>query len=131
MEAEMHLTLQLALVSIAATLGACRGPGAAAGAPGPEPEALGFEIENQSSVSIAVYLIVDHVSQRLGTVNTNAVLAMERPWRRVGRGRHLRLRADVIGSDTRVVTDELQVQPGQVVRWILAPDLRMSSWSIY
>jgi hypothetical protein len=96
-----------------------------------EPMGLAFEIENQSSVDLAIYLIVNNVSVRLGTVSTNAVLLVEKPWKRVGGGRRLRLRAEVIGSATRLVTEDLHAQPGQLVHWTLTPDLRMSFWGVY
>jgi hypothetical protein len=96
-----------------------------------EPMGLAFEVENQSSVDLGIYLIVDNVSERLGTVTTNAVLTVEKSWQRVGGGRRLRLRAEVIGSGTRLVTDDLRAQPGQLVRWTLTPDLKMSYWGIY
>lgn len=96
-----------------------------------EPMGLAFEVENQSSVDLAIYLIVDNVSERLGMVTTNAVLTVEKPWQRVGGGRRLRLRAEVIGSATRIVTEDLRAQPGQLVRWTLTPDLKMSFWGVY
>jgi hypothetical protein len=121
------------LLSVAVlVLAACAGR-----PPSPQPEAeaeaasVAFEIENQSSLDCAIYLIVDHISLRLGSVSTNAVLTVEKEWRQIGRGRHLRLRAEVVGSATRVVTDDLLVQPGQLVHWTLTPDLRMSNWAIY
>jgi len=119
-------------VAILLLLLACgRRPHAGPGEVPVEPMGLAFEVENLSSVDLAVYLIVDNISERLGTVTTNAVLAVEKPWHRVGGGRRLRLRAEVIGSATRLVTDDLRAQPGQLVRWTLTPDLRMSYWGIY
>ena len=119
-------------LTLLALLAACAGRGrGAATAPEPEPMTVAFEIENQSSLDCAIYLVVDRISLRVGTVSTNATLTVEKDWRQLGRGRHLRLRAEVIGSATRVVTDELQVQPGQLVRWTLTPDLRMSNWGVY
>lgn len=98
-----------------------------------EPEAMSvaFEIENQSSLDCAIYLIVDHISLRIGSVSTNGVLTVEKEWRQVGGGRPLRLRAEVVGSRTRVVTEDLRPQPGQLVHWTLTPDLKMSNWAIY
>jgi hypothetical protein len=119
-------------LTLLALLAACAGRGrGAATAPEPEPMTVAFEIENQSSLDCAIYLVVDRISLRVGTVSTNATLTVEKDWRQLGRGRHLRLRAEAIGSATRVVTDELQVQPGQLVRWTLTPDLRMSNWGVY
>jgi hypothetical protein len=120
------------LLATALLLVACGGHKQAA--PGEVPVqtmGLAFEVENQSSVDLAIYLIVENVSERLGTVTTNAVLTVEKPWQRVGGGRRLRLRAEVIGSATRLVTDDLRAQPGQLVRWTLTPDLKMSFWGIY
>ena len=99
--------------------------------PVPATQELGLEIENQSTSDIVIYLIIANVSTRLGMVSTNGVLAVTLPWRRVGAGRRLRLRAEVVGSATRLVTDDLQVSPGQLVRWTLTPNLRMSQVAVY
>jgi len=123
----------LALLSgMLSVLGGCAGQRQAGpAAVGPEAEAIYIEVENQSSTDLTIYLIVDNVSQRLGMVSTNGVLSLEKAWRQIGRGRRLRLRAEVIGSATRVVTEDLRVQPGQLIRWTLASDLKMSTWAIY
>jgi hypothetical protein len=120
------------LLLTAVLLAACgRHHQAAPGDVAAEPMGLAIEVENQASVDLAIYLIVDNVSERLGTVTTNGVLTLEKPWRRVGSGRRLRLRAEVIGSATRIVTEDLHAQPGQLIRWTLTPDLRMSYWGIF
>jgi hypothetical protein len=95
--------------------------------PGPVPSEVGIEVENQSPASWTVYLMTGSVRQRLGQVNAQGLLAITQPWADWTRGGSVvYLRAEAIGSDERIVSENLHVQPGQVVRWILTPNLRMS-----
>lgn len=94
--------------------------------PEPAPGQVGIEVQNQSSFSLTIYLVTGSVRHRLGQVNAQDGLALVRPYREFARGSTVYLRAEVIGSDDRVVTDDLRVQAGQVIHWILAPNLRMS-----
>jgi len=103
-------------------------------APGPVtasgPSEVGIQIENQFAASLTIYLESGGLSRRLGQVNIAQTVAFVVPWSRAPTG-VLRLRAEVIGSSERAVTEELRVQAGQVLRWTLAPQLRMSSIVLY
>jgi hypothetical protein len=100
--------------------------------PGPVPSEVGVEVENQSPASWTVYLMTGSVRQRLGQVNAQGLLAITQPWADWTRGGSVvYLRAEAIGSDERIVSENLHVQPGQVVRWILTPNLRMSRIVLY
>jgi hypothetical protein len=76
-----------------------------------------------------VYLHSGGTSQRLGEVNFQEVKSFVLQWRRLWDGFYLR--AEVIGSSERALTNDLQVQPGQMVRWTLTPNLDMSNVAIY
>lgn len=104
---------------------ACSG-GKAPPEPDPAPGEIGIEVQNQSSFSLTIYLVTGSVRHRLGQVNAQDALALARPYSEFARGSSVHLRAEVIGSDERVVTDDLRVQAGQIIHWILAPNLRMS-----
>lgn len=99
-------------------------------APGPvtasEPPEVAIQVENQFAGSLSIYLDVSGVSRRLGQVNMQDTRSFVVPWRAVGEG-IFSLRGEVIGSGERVVTQEVRIQPGQIVRWTLAASLRMSS----
>jgi len=105
---------------------ACGGP-PTPGSPGPGgPGELAITVENQFAASLTIYLETGGPSRRLGQVNIQESKAFVVPWGRAGTGL-LRLRAEVIGSDERVVTDDLRIQPGQMIHWTLAPQLAMST----
>jgi hypothetical protein len=117
---------------LAIGLAACsRGPGPAAEpATSPGPAEVAVQVENHFAGSLTIYLDVNGVGRRLGQVTMQDTRAFVIPWRRVPSG-IFRLRAEVIGSDERVVTQDLRVQPGQLVRWTLAPSLSMSSVAFF
>lgn len=98
--------------------------------PGPvvteNPAEIGIIVESNFSSTVAVFLEARGTVRRLGEVHTFETLSWVFPYRQVGVGT-ARLRAEVIGSDQSLVTPELQIQPGQVVRWSLAPKLSLSS----
>lgn len=94
------------------------------------PGELAVTVENQFAASLTIFLEVGGPSRRLGQVNIQETRAFVVPWSRVGTGL-LRLRAEVIGSDERVVTEDLRIQPGQMVHWTLAPQLNMSTVSFF
>lgn len=110
---------------------ACRGA-SGAGTPHPAtPGEVGVSIENHFAGTLAIYLDAHGTSLRLGEVSAQGSPAFALPWRRVGPDGVFRLRAEVLGSAERVVSEEIRVQPGQLVRWTLAATLGMSSVSIY
>jgi hypothetical protein len=124
----LHGTAALLAVVI---LQAC-GHGKPAAEPGPTPGDVGIEVENQSSASLTIYLVTGSVRHRLGQVNAQDGLAVVKSWAEWSRGGAvIYLRAEVIGSDEAVVSDNLRVQPGQVIQWVLTPNLRMSRVVLY
>jgi hypothetical protein len=104
---------------------------APAGAPTPgDPSEVGIQVENQNASSLTAYLESSGVSRRLGLVNTAETRSYVVPWSEVGTG-VLRLRGEILGSNARVVTDEIRVRPGQVVRWTVTARLAMSGVVLY
>jgi hypothetical protein len=119
------------LLALTLTVAACSNrvpPGPVTAA---EPSEVALQVENQASASLTIYLDAGGISRRLGEIHTQEVLSFVVPFHQVNPGGTFRLRAEVIGSAARVVTDPLVVQPGQVVRWTLAPRLSMSSVAVY
>jgi len=96
-----------------------------------EPAEVAVQAENHYAGTLVLYLHSAGTSLRLGEVNFQEVKSFVLPWRRLRGDGVFFLRAEVIGSDERVVTDDLLVQPGQVVRWTLTPNLGMSSVAVY
>jgi len=113
------------------TLAACshrqaRGP-VTAGA----PAEVGVIVENQFSGMITVFLEAGGRSIRLGEVHFSETKSFVVPWRSVGDGLSTQLRGEVIGSEERVLTSDLRMRPGSVVRWTLTPRLSMSYYTVY
>lgn len=103
-------------------------------APGPvtatERPEIAIQVENRFAASLTIFLDSGGLSRRLGQVNIAGTVSFVIPWTEAPNGL-MRLRAEVIGSSERAVTDQLRVQAGQIVRWTLAPQLRMSSVLLY
>lgn len=102
--------------------------------PGPvsaqqRPE-IGIQVENQYAASLTIYLETGGLWRRLGQVNIAETVSFVVPSIEASTG-VLRLRGEVIGSTERILTDRLRVDAGQIVRWTLAPQLRMSSVALY
>jgi hypothetical protein len=96
-----------------------------------EPAEVGIQVDNRFAASLTIYLHSGGTSLRLGQVNIQEVQSFVVPWRRLRADGVFFLRAEVIGSSERTVTEDLRVQPGQVVRWTLAPNLGMSSVTVF
>lgn len=98
--------------------------------PGPvtteTPAEVAIMVESNNSATIVVYLEARGNSRRLGEIHTKETLSWVFAYREFGTG-YTRLRGEVIGSDERVYTPDLKIQPGEVVRWSLAPRLVQSS----
>ncbi len=117
------------LVGVLGVLSCARRPD-----PGPvsaqqHPE-IGIQVENQYAASLTIYLETGGLWRRLGQVNIAETVSFVVPSIEASTG-VLRLRGEVIGSTERILTDRLRVDAGQIVRWTLAPQLRMSSVALY
>jgi hypothetical protein len=119
------MTHQTALFAILLGLTAC-----VSRKPGPvtveNPAEVGIVIESNFTATVVIFLEAKGTVRRLGEVHTQETLSWVLPYRQLGGGVS-RLRAEVIGSDQWIATPDLQVQPGQVVRWSLAPRLVQSA----
>ena len=104
-------------------------------APGPVtargPAEAAVIVESQFSGLVTVYLDAGGRTTRLGEVHFQETNSFVLPWRVVGDGGSTRLRGEVIGSQERVVTSDLRITPGSVVRWTLTPRLDMSYYTVY
>lgn len=95
------------------------------------PAEVAVIVESQHTGQVTVYLDADGSATRLGEVNFQETRSFVVPWRVLGDGRSSRLRGEVLGSAERVVTSDLHVRPGSVVRWTLTPRLSMSYFAVY
>ena len=87
-------------------------------------------IANNNQLDVTVYAVNQGMRVRIGTVTSTSTAHFEIPLRQIGSAGEFRLLADPIGSTRTVTSEVVHVFPGQVVEWMLAPDLRQSSLSI-
>jgi hypothetical protein len=91
-------------------------------------------VSNQNWRDIRVYLL--HGSQgsmrtRLGTVTSMNSTEYEIPPQLSVPGSRIQVLAEVIGSSERAVTEQVTVQPGLVIEWIIANVISQSNYFIF
>jgi hypothetical protein len=89
------------------------------------------EIENHHWSDIVIYLMDGSQSQRLGLVAGLSNGHFTFPFRKLTTGGNARLRAYAVGGSGSTTSDDLRIQPGQGVKWILESDLARSSLSVF
>jgi hypothetical protein len=122
------------LLVIAALLAGCAGK-----AEDPDPDVeparssaeVGLEVENQGWSDIVIYLVRGTAVDRLGMVGSLNTKTFVFPFRKLGVGTDVRLRADPIGGPRTFTSENLLVQPGQWIKWTLESDLTRSFLAVY
>ncbi len=100
--------------------------------PVPEQTAeLAVEVENHGWSDIVVSLVRGSSVERLGMVGGLKTETFVFPYRKLGAGSDVRLRAYPIGGPKAFTSENLLVQPGQWVKWTLESDLTRSFLSVY
>ena len=89
------------------------------------------QIENHHWSDIVIYLMDGSQSQRLGMVAGLSDGQFTFPFRKLTTGGNVRLRAYAVGGSGSTTSDDLRIQPGQGVKWILESDLKRSSLSVF
>jgi hypothetical protein len=100
----------------------------------PEPEhtaEVAIEVENHNWSDIVVSLVRGTAVERLGMVGALKTETFVFPYRRLGVGTDVRLRADPIGGARAFTSENVLVQPGQWVKWTLESDLTRSFLAVY
>ena len=125
--------LGLVLLALAGLVPACAHKGEPGqgddSAPPPNAE-LAVEIENHNWSDVVIYLVRGTNAERLGMVGSLKNETFVLPYRRIGNG-DARLRAYPIGGPAAFTSENLYVQPGQMVKWTLENDLTRSFLGIY
>ncbi len=88
-----------------------------------------IEIENYNTRDVRITVLRGGTRYILGQVTSMRVATFEIPISHLSDGAQIRVLAEVIGSSDRRTTDVIRVEPGLVVRWMLADPLRYSSFS--
>ncbi len=101
------------------------------GQPSPANAEVALEVENHGWSDVVIYLVRGTSSERLGMVGSLNTKTFVFPYRRLGTGNDVRLRADPIGNSRTFTSEDLQVQPGQWVKWTLENDLTRSFLGVY
>jgi hypothetical protein len=86
-------------------------------------------VTNQNLLDVNVFAVGGSQTARLGTVSTHATQTFEIP-RNLFVARGLRLLMDPVGSGQGMLTDEVQVSPGDTVSLTIMPLLSASTTSV-
>jgi hypothetical protein len=102
----------------------------------PEPAAAddteGFSLilNNRHYLDVNVFVQHDGQASRVGTVTGSSSQSMMLPRWMLGQTRVVRIIAEPIGDETRYTTENLTVQPGQVVELNVESTISRSNYSV-
>lgn len=99
--------------------------------PSPATAEVALEVENHAWSDIVIYLVRGTSTDRLGMVGSLSTETFIFPYRELGAGTDVRLRAYPIGGPRSYTSESLLVQPGQWVKWTLESDLTRSFLAVY
>jgi len=100
--------------------------------PPPEHTAeVALEVENHGWSDIVISLVRGTAVERLGMVRGLKSETFVFPYRKLGVGTDVRLRAYPIGGPAAFTSENVLVQPGQWVKWTLESDLTRSFLAVY
>lgn len=89
------------------------------------------EIDNNNTRDVRIYVLRGGTRYSLGLVTSKHLTAFELPLGQLADGARIQVLAEVIGSSERLVTEVIRIEPGIVIRWVLAEPLRYSSYSYF
>ena|SRR5688572_5522140 len=115
----MAFFIRLLLVILLVTEVACAGRSAEE-TPGPSESAM-VQVQNQSFSDMVVYAVSSGQRIRLGLATGNSTKAFPVPQHLVRSGGTIRFLADPVGSSRAPVSEEMTVQPGDIVSLTIPP----------
>jgi hypothetical protein len=92
---------------------------------------VALEVENHGWSDIVIYLVRGTAADRLGMVGSLTTKTFVFPFRKLGTGTDVRLRAYPIGGPRSFTSENVLVQPGQWIKWTLESDLTRSFLGVY
>ena len=122
-----------ALLMTSLLLAGCAGHGVPGG-PDQTPSRdvpVSVEVENHNWSDMVIYLDRGNLSQRLGTVGTLHTAVFTFPFLQLGTTGNVRLRADPIGNLRSFSSEDINIQPGQSIKWTIENDLDRSFLAVY
>jgi hypothetical protein len=97
----------------------------------PPAEDVSVAVDNHNWSDIVIYLMRGTQAQRLGMVTALSTIEFAFPYSSLNSGGNLRLKAYPIGGPGPYTSEDLVVQPGQMIKWTLESDLSRSFLAIY
>jgi hypothetical protein len=94
-------------------------------------EPVSLEVENHNWSDMVIYLDRGNLSERLGTVGTLHTAVFTFPYLKLGSTGTARLRADPIGNMRSFSSEQINIQPGQSLKWTIENDIDRSFLSAY
>src|SRR3954466_9867713 len=88
--------------------------------PSPDSETI-LQVENRDFSDMVIYAISSGQRTRLGTATGNSTKSFVLPQSLVGSGGTFRFQADPIGGNRAPVSEEMSVQPGDVLTLTIPP----------
>ena len=122
-----------ALLLTSLLLAGCAGHGGSGG-PDQTPSRdvpVSVEVDNHNWSDMVIYLDRGNLSQRLGTVGTLHTAVFTFPFLQLGNTGNVRLRADPIGNLRSFSSEEINIQPGQSIKWTIENDIDRSFLAVY
>jgi hypothetical protein len=120
-----------AIALLAATLGGCHNPPPPSPEPGTPAANVVVSVQNQNLSDVDVFVHVNGIAQRLGTVTSQAGNSFEVNWDQIGPSGHFAVVVSPIGSGGAYRTGSLAIRPGAQVAVNVAPVLRNSTTQVY
>jgi hypothetical protein len=92
---------------------------------------VALEVENHNWSDVVIYLTRGNLSRRLGMVTALSTKHFVFNYRELGPSGGNRLRANPIGGRDSYTSDDLLLQPGQILKLTLESDLSRSYLGVY
>ena len=92
---------------------------------------VSVEVENHNWSDMVIYLDRGNLSERLGTVGSLHTVEFTFPYLKLGSTGNARLRADPIGNLRSFSSEQINIQPGQSLKWTIESDIDRSFLAVY
>jgi len=92
---------------------------------------VSLEVENHNWSDMVIYLVRGQLVSRLGSVGTLHTAVFTFPYLQLGNTGNARLRADPVGNLQSFESEDINIQPGQNLKWTIENDVDRSFLSAY
>jgi hypothetical protein len=98
---------------------------------GPQWTGTVVEVTNRNWRDVAIYILRSSARFRLGTVTSMNSQQFEIPGGLLVPGAVVRVLAEAIGSSERVTTEDIRVEHGLVIQWVIEHAISQSNYFYY